>query len=572
MSFLLTQKIIFGLVGGLGMFLFGMKLMSEGLQKIAGDRMRHILTSLTSNRVIAALVGVGLTALIHSSSATTVMVVGFVNAGLLSLMQSIGVILGVNIGTTVTAQIIAFNITKYALPIIGIGAILRLFSKNRKHNYVGEVILGLGLLFFGLIILREAFDPLRYSEDFRQMFLLVGDYKLFGVLVGAALTVLTQGSAATLAITLALASSGLITLDAGVALILGENIGTTVTANISAIGAGVAAKRAAFSHFLFNFIGVAYMLILFPVFTKFIMFITPGEADFVVQTQAQAELYTAVIGEKPHIARHIANAHTVFNVFNALIFLPFIGVLAKVSTYFIRGSEKSRIDEGELVKFIDDRVLNTPPVAIGQARRETKRMAQIALEMLKETNQFLDKNDVRRIHELERKEEVVDLLQKEILGFLTKLSQRSISADTSTTITTLMHIVSDVERVGDYCINLCRLNTRKINENIKFSYTGVNEVSSIANTASEFLEYVVDAFDKEEHAIFDRSLEYENVIDGLEETLRMNHIQRLNTGECAVQPGLVFIDMLQCYEKIGDHTFKMARALSDRQRNETGNH
>ncbi len=572
MSFFLTQQTIFGLVGGLGMFLFGMKLMSEGLQKIAGDRMRHILTSLTSNRVIAALVGVGLTALIHSSSATTVMVVGFVNAGLLSLMQSIGVILGVNIGTTITAQIIAFNITRYALPIIGIGAVLRLFSKNRKHNYSGEVILGLGLLFFGLIILREAFDPLRYSEDFRQLFLLVGDYKLFGVFVGAALTVLTQGSAATLAITLALASSGLITLDAGVALILGENIGTTVTANISAIGAGVAAKRAAFSHFLFNLTGVAYILLLFPLFTKFILAITPGEADFVVQTQEQMEIYSAAIGEKPYIARHIANAHTVFNVINALLFLPFIGVLAKVSSYVVRGSEKTRIDEGEQVKFIDDRVLNTPPVAIGQARRETKRMAHIALEMLKETNAFMEKGDMRKTHEVERREAVVDLLQKEILNFLTKLSQRSISADTSTAITTLMHIVNDVERVGDYCMNLCRLNARKLNGHIRFSHTGVNEVASIADAAGEFLDFVVTALDQDECDIFDRALEYENVIDDLEETLRLNHIHRLNTGECAVQPGLIFIDMLQSYEKIGDHTFKMARVLAESCKNETRSH
>lgn len=562
MSFLLSQKLIFGLVGGLGMFLFGMKLMSEGLQKIAGDKMRQILASLTTNRIVAALVGVSLTAIIHSSSATSVMVVGFVNAGLLTLMQSIGVILGINIGSTITAQIIAFNVTMYALPIIGIGAILRLFSKNKKHNYTGEVILGLGLLFFGLLVLKEAFDPLRYSEDFQHLFLLVGDYKLFGVFVGAVLTIMAQGSAATLAITLALASSGLISFDASVALILGENIGTTVTANISAVGASLAAKRAAFAHFLFNVIGVTYILILFPVYTKLIMAVTPGEADFVIQTQTQADIYSAAIGDKPYIARHVANAHTLFNIINALIFLPFIGLLAKVSTSFIRGKEEKGSDESVQVKFIDDRVLNTPPVALGQARREAKRMAQLALDMVKETNQFLDDGDFRRVYDLEQKEAVVDMLQKEILNFLTKLSQKSISAETSTAITSLMNMVNDIERIGDHCVNLWRLNTRKIQGNIKFSHAGINEVSGIAEAAHEFLSFIVDAFDHEDQTIADKALEFENVIDGLEESLRMNHILRLNTGECAVQPGLIFIDMLQCYEKIGDHTFKISRAIT----------
>lgn len=564
MSVLFNQQLLFGLIGGLGMFLFGMKIMSEGLQKIAGDKMRQILAALTTNRIIAAMVGVGLTAIIHSSSASSVMVVGFVNAGLLTLMQSIGIILGVNIGTTVTAQIIAFNLTMYALPIIGIGAMLRLFSKNKKHNYTGEVILGLGLLFLGLLILKDAFDPLRHSEDFRQLFLLVGDYKLFGVFVGAVLTIIVQGSAATLAITLALASAGLISFDAGVALILGENIGSTVTANISAIGAGVAAKRAAFAHFIFNFIGVVYILVLFPVFSKLVIAITPGDADFIIQTQAQADVYSVNVGDKPYIARHVANAHTLFNVINALIFLPFVGVLAKISSYFIRGDEGKGSDESAQVKFIDDRVLNTPPVALGQARRETKRMAQIALEMVKETNHFFDDGDLRRIHELELKEEVVDILQKDILNFLTKLSQKSISAETSTAISSLMNMVNDIERIGDHCVNLWRLNAKKIHENIKFSHTGVNEVSSIADAAYEFLNFIVNAFDNEDQTIDDRALEYENVIDGLEESLRTNHILRLNTGECAVQPGLIFIDMLQCYEKIGDHTYKMSRALSGR--------
>ncbi|MFK5927435.1 MAG: Na/Pi symporter, partial [Desulfuromusa sp.] len=231
MSALLNQQLIFGLLGGLGMFLFGMKIMSEGLQKLAGDKMRKILAALTDNRIIGTLVGIAVTAMIQSSSATTVMVVGFVNAGLLSLVQSIGVVLGANIGTTITAQLIAFKITKFALPAIGLGAGFKLFSKNKKYTYLGEIILGLGLVFFGLATMKVAFNPLKASDDFRQLFLLVGDYKLLGVLIGALLTVIVQSSSATIGITLALASSGLISFEASVALILGENIGTTITAN-----------------------------------------------------------------------------------------------------------------------------------------------------------------------------------------------------------------------------------------------------------------------------------------------------------------------------------------------------
>ncbi len=558
MSALLSQQLIFGLLGGLGMFLFGMKTMSEGLQKIAGDKMRKILAALTNNRFIGALVGIAVTAIIQSSSATTVMVVGFVNAGLLSLVQSIGVVLGANVGTTITAQLIAFKITKFALPAIGLGAGLKLFSKNKKYVYIGEIVLGFGLLFFGLTTMKHAFNPLKASEEFRQLFLLVGDYRMLGVLIGALLTVIVQSSSATIGITLALASSGLISFEASVALILGENIGTTITANLAAIGTNLAAKRTAFSHFLFNTLGVLYMLILMPFFMKFISYITPGNADFVIQTQAQASSYAAEIGDKPYIARHIANTHTLFNIINTIIFLPLIGFLAKLSTLIIRGEDD--LDDLKM-KFIDDRVLNTPPVAIGQARRETKRMAQIALEMVEETNLFLEDGNYKRIRTLENKEELVDVLQREILSFLVKLSQKSISTETSESIGSLMNMANDLERIGDHCENIWKLGIRKFEGKITFSHLGTNEVANIGEKTHEFLKFVIDAMENEDKNIGAKAIELEDEIDDLEETLRSNHIARLNTGECAVSPGLIFIDILHSYEKIGDHTYNVSEAV-----------
>ena len=545
-------------MGGLGLFLFGMKIMSEGLQKVAGSRMRKILEALTNNRIIGTLVGIAVTAMIQSSSATTVMVVGFVNAGLMSLVQSIGVILGANIGTTVTAQLIAFKITKYALPAIGLGAGLKLFSRNKKWSYFGEILLGFGLLFFGLSVMKSGFDPLKSSEEFRQLFLIVGNNHLLGVLIGAVLTIIVQSSSATIGITLALASSGILSFDASVALILGENIGTTITANIAAIGTNLAARRTAFAHFLFNTLGVCYMLVFFPYFLQFIAAITPGDADFIIQTHDQAARMGGELGDKPFIARHIANTHTMFNIVNTIIFLPFVGLLAKLSTLAIRGREK---DMEFHLKYLDNRVLSTPPIALAQARSETRRMAQIAQEMVDETFRFLQDNDLKRIPDLQKKEDLTDILQKEIADFLVALSQKSINQEASQEIASMMNMTNDLERVGDHCENLWTLNQRKLEQRITFSEMAMNEISDISALTSSFLAEIITALNDKNSGIYEEAHRLEDAIDDLEEKLRNNHIKRLNTGECTVNSGLIYIDMLHNFEKIGDHTFNLAKAV-----------
>ena len=558
MSDVFNQTLIFGFMGGLGLFLFGMKIMSEGLQKVAGDRMRQILAALTNNRIIGTLVGVAVTVIIQSSSATTVMVVGFVNAGLMSLVQAIGVVLGANIGTTVTAQLIAFKITHYALPAIGIGAALKLFARNRKWMYVGEVLLGFGILFFGLATMKEAFDPLRESETFRNFFMMIGDNVLIGIFVGALMTIIVQSSTASIAITLALASSGLLTFEASVAIILGENIGTTITANLAAIGTNLAARRTALAHFLLNTFGVCYMILLFPFFLDFIAGITPGEPDFIVQTQQQAAALGADIGDKPFIARHIANTHTLFNIINVIIFLPLVGLLAKLTTMLIRGKE----EEMEFhLKYIDNRVLNTPPIALGQARSETKRMAQITLEMLEGTIAYLKESDDKLIPDLVKKEDAVDRLQKEITDFLVALSQKSITQETSNDIASMMHMVNDLERVGDHCENLWNLAQRKKSQKVDFSDMAMAEIADLAEKTREFLAFVTSAMERRDKTIGAQALAMEDGIDQLEDALRNNHITRLNTGECGVQQGLIFIDMLHNFEKIGDHTYNVTKAI-----------
>ena len=555
----MNQQLIFGLFGGLGLFLFGMKVMSEGLQKIAGDRMRQILGALTNNRIVGALVGLSVTAIIQSSSATTVMVVGFVNAGLMSLVQAIGVVLGANIGTTITAQLIAFKITKFALPAIGLGAAFKLFAVQRRWSYIGEVILGFGLLFFGLAIMKDAFDPIKASEDFRQMFLVVGDNHLLGVLLGALLTIIVQSSSATIGITLALASSGLLTFEASVALILGENIGTTITANLAAIGTNLAARRTALAHFMFNTLGVAYLLFLFPFFMDLISAVTPGDADFIIRTEEQAARLGGAIGDKPFIARHIANTHTLFNVVNTLVFLPMVGILAKLCTMLLPG----RDTEVEFhLKYLDNRVLSTPPIALGQARAEIKRMAKVALDTLDEAVTFLTDQNPKRLPGLRKNEDLIDLLQKEVTNFLVALSQKSISQETSREVASMMHMVNDIERIGDHCENLWTLGQRRSEQKIVFSDIAKHELADISSLTKSFLEEVTSALEKQDVTVLERALGMEDGIDDLEENLRNNHIARLNTGECTVNSGLIFIDMLHNFEKIGDHTYNLAQAIA----------
>jgi phosphate:Na+ symporter len=549
----------FGLLGGLGLFLYGMRILSDGLQKIAGDRMRRILAALTENRLVGILIGMAVTALIQSSTATTVMVVSFVNAGLMSLLQAIGVVIGANIGTTVTAQLIAFKVAKYALPAIGIGVGLRLFVKQPRWQQIGEVTLGFGLVFFGLALMKDAFDPLRGNQEFQQLFLSVGDNPLLGVLFGAAVTIVVQSSSATIGLTIAMATSGLLSYEASLAMILGENIGTTLTANLAALGTSLAARRAALAHTLFNVIGVCYMLLLFPWFAKLVTTITPGDADFIIHTGEQAELLGGIIGDKPFIARHIANAHTLFNVINALIFIPLIGPLARLTAALIPGRDEPQ--EFHL-KYLDARVLNTPPIALAQARAEVNRMVRVTGEIVDETVMLLHDQDLRRLTVLHRKEDLIDLLQREITDFLVTLSQQSVTGEISQEVATLMHVVNDLERIGDHCIQLGRLVQRKIDQNIEFSEIGRREISELTALAQNFYTQTAQALTAGDSSLIDQAQELEDAIDRMEESLRNNHIVRLNTGECTVISGLIFIDMLHNLEKIGDHTFKLAKSVA----------
>ena len=553
-----TQQLIFGLIGGIGLFFIGMRFMSEGLQKAAGDRMRRILETLTNNRVVAVFVGLTVTAIIQSSSATSVMTVSFVNAGLMTLNQAIGVVLGANIGTTITAQIIAFKIHHYALPAIGLGVGLRLFAKNPRWKSIGETIMGFGMLFFGLSLMKDAMDPLKNSPMVRELFIKFEGNPLLGVLVGTLFTMILQSSSVTIGITMILASSGLLSFYGCVVLNLGGNIGTTITAQLASIGTNTTARRTAQAHTFFNVIGVLYILLLMPYFLKLIDWLAPGNPDFLISTAAQAERFGMELGDKPYMAHHIAMAHTVFNVINAIIFLPLMGVLTRIASWMI--PQKAGDEEFHLV-YLNTKFVDSPPMAIEQARNETVRMGKISLAMIDEVMEAFFNNNAKGLEQVRKKEGIVDMLQREIISFLVRTSQGSLSPKDSQEINSIIHMADNIERIGDHAENLCNLVERKARLKLPFTEIAINDIREIYTANREFLEFVINGIQKKNRRIKPEADVYEARINQLEDSMREGHIQRLNEGVCEVDSGLVFIDMLTNFEKIGDHTFNIAEAV-----------
>ncbi len=552
------EKTIFYLIGGLGLFLLGMRIMSEGLQKMARERIRRILSALTANRIMGVLAGAGITAIIQSSSATTVMLVGFVNAGLMSLAQAVAVIMGANIGTTITAQLIAFKITKYALPCIGAGMGIWLFSRWRRLSYFGEALVGFGLLFFGLHLMQEAVVPLRSNAQVMEVLTTFSAWPMAAVLAGALLTVLVQSSSASIGITLALATGGLITYPAAVAMVLGENIGTTITANLASVGTNLTARRTARAHFLFNCFGVAYILIAFPWYFKLVNWLTPGDPTLIAQTAQQALSLGVGVGEAPYVARHIANAHTYFNVLNTLIFLPLMPFLVKAAE---RLSPARPGDEAERLVYLDTRMVDTPAIAMEQARQETTRMAQFAREMYQDAVAYLLNEDEARHEEVARKEEVVDVLHKEITDFLVGVSQQSIGPTISGQIRSMMRIVNNLEKIGDHAEYISKLAQRKVDQRLPFSPSATKHLEQISDVAGRFVTLVTTAIEENDPDIAEEVDRLETELDQMESMMRDDNIKRLEEGTSQVESGMIFNDLLSTFEKIGDQSYNIAEAL-----------
>jgi len=552
--------VIFQSLGGLGLFLFGMKIMSEGLQKVAGNRMRKILGIVSNNRFVGCGVGALVTSVIQSSSAATVMLVSFVDAGLMTFLQAIGVILGANIGTTITAQLIAFNITAYALPAIAAGVLLKFFVGRQKWIYVGDVLLGFGLIFFGLATMKAGFAPLKDHPSFVALFTRFNADDIVSimlcVLVGSVMTMILQSSSATIGVTMALASQGLLNFEASVALILGDNIGTTITAQLASIGASINARRTARAHAIFNVVGVVYIVLFFPFFLKLVIWMTSSLMDI-----GSPDLLVG--GERPNIGRYIANAHTAFNLVNALFFLIFLGYLVRMTSWLVPEKKGERdLDEFRHIKFIDSRYIDTPDVAIAQARAEVVRMGEAVEKMYDEVVHSLKERKLKELSKWRKREDTIDHLQKEIIQFLVKVVQKPISAEESKEVASLMRMANNLERAGDGIENIAELLEELIEQDLHLSDGGLHDYEVISTKVREFLAMVVDGIRREDKEIMALAQELENEIDRMREEMRGNYIMRLQSGVCTVDPGLILVDMLTAFEKIGDFCYNVSQAVA----------
>jgi len=555
----LSQASLFNFVGGLILFFFGLMRTTEGMQNIAGGRLRVVFAGMIKNRLKSCLFGLTITSLTQSSAATAVLTIGFVSNGIVSLVDGIAVVLGASIGASLILQFIAFNPDWLIFPLLLISFCLLFFARQNYLRDAAAVLFGLSLLMLGLAMMTSSFEPLRDNSDFVQLISVLQENLWLSVLCSALLAALVQNSTAVIALIIALGASGHLHSASGVALILGANIGSCSPTIIAAMHGTLAARRVAAAQFLVVVLTAVCLALAFPSFLRFISLLTPGDADFVVTTFEQVQWYQTAIGQKPFITRHLANANTFFAIFTVIFFLPFLQQLARLTTYFIHGREK--LNEFGL-QFIDYRVLNTPPIALSQARSELQRMAQTAQNALHETKLYLDNQTNERFHKLTLYENLLDLLQKELTTFLVELSHRSSSFTSAREVALMMHMVADFERIGDHCQALVRLSLRKQEWHVVFSKIAQRELHDLSAQTVAFVDYIVESLEADVDDVLPEAQRRENSIDDKEERMRNDHLQRLTTGECAVRPGLIYIDMIQAFEKISDHAFSIAKCLS----------
>ncbi|KML34690.1 Na/Pi cotransporter family protein [Rossellomorea marisflavi] len=533
------QEMLFQFIGGLGIFLFGIKYMGDGLQKSAGDRLREILDKFTTNPFMGVLAGIFVTVLIQSSSGTTVIVVGLVSAGFMTLRQAIGVVMGANIGTTVTAFIIGIDIGEYSLPIIALGAILLFFFKNKKVQNIGQMIFGFGGLFYGLELMSGGMKPLQDLQSFHDLTVTLSDNPILGVVVGTVFTLIVQSSSATIGILQELYGSGLLDLDAALPVLFGDNIGTTITAVLAALGASVAARRTAAVHVLFNLIGTTIFLIILPLFTSFILFL-----------QSSLNLNEPMT---------IAFAHGTFNVTNTIIQFPFIAVLAYIVTKLIPG--KDAIIDYNAQHLDPVFIQQSPAIAIGQAKEEVLRMGQFAVKGLEETNEFLKTKNTKNSETAYQIEGAINNLDKKITDYLVDLSSASLSEVESERHSILMDTVRDIERIGDHFENIVELVEYQQANKVKISEEAMNDLEEMFGLTISTVSQSIEALDVNSLDMAREVIEKEDRIDKMERKLRKQHILRMNEGKCTGQSGIVFVDIISNLERIGDHAVNIAEAV-----------
>ncbi len=585
------------LIGSLGMFLYGMKIMSEGLQKVAGDRLRSILTAMTKNRVMGLLTGVLITALIQSSSATTVMVVSFVNAGLLSLAQSVSVIMGANIGTTITAWIISIfgfkvSISAMSIPLIAI-SIPFIFSSNDKRKSIGEFLIGFAFLFMGLDFLKNAVPDIKSNPEilsFLVEYTNMGYLSVFlFIIIGAILTIVVQSSSATMAITLIMCSKGWIPLDIAAAMVLGENIGTTITANLAAINGNVSARRAAFSHFMFNIFGVIWGLIFFYPFMRMISSLVSGlgygDPNALVAFVSKLDTNTINLlneGNAPEALQHqyenmtvattyaLSLFHTIFNIINVSIMIWFVNMYVKIVTTIIPQKDN---DEEFQLRYISSGMLSTGELSLLQVKKETiafaertQRMLIMVKDLLHEQEGTEDFNKL--FSRIEKYEKISDRMELEIANYLNQIDSASVSVDSEIQIRSMYKIVDEIESIGDSCYHMGRTLVRKMESSTKFTTEIVENIESMLILCDQALTNMTSILSKNELLEYDLNKAYnkEDEINNFRNQLRHENIENVKKNIYGYQSGTFYMDMINESEKIGDFIVNVLDALKEKRK------
>jgi len=530
-----VAAIVVGLLGGLGLFLLGIQLLADGLQKAAGERMRRILELFTSRPINAALTGAGVTAILQSSSTTTVMIVGFVNSGLMTLSQAVGTIMGANIGTTITAQAISFDIYSLAYPLIAVGALFYYFSKKKLYRYGGMGVLGFGLLLLGLQTMSSSVSPVREYEPFLQLLVAIGDRPILGILAGALFTMVIQSSSATTGIAIAFSWQGILSLPAGLALIVGANLGTCITVVLASLSSPVTAKRVALSHVLFNVTGVILFIILRRPFTSLVL----------------------LTGNT--VARQIANAHTLFNVFTTVILFPLLPRFVRLVTALIPGEDG--VFEAK-PKYLDERLIQTPGALIS-AQKEAVRMGEIAVEMVDRAVAAFVTGTTDQLKDLQQREEVVNTLETAITAFLAKANQYSMNESEARGMVNLMHIVNDLERMADHAINISELAEARENGRHELSDAARDDLQSMFAEVDRISRSVLHSLAHQDVNEATSLIGEDDKVDDLERRYRTNHIARLNEGLCNPEAGVLFLDVVSNLERVADHAHNIAEGVAD---------
>ena len=530
---------ILSMAGGLGLFLFGIRTMGDGLENAAGAKLKRMLEVLSGNRFLAVLVGFVVTAIIQSSTATTVMVVGFVNAGMMSLAQAVGVIMGANIGTTVTSLLIALNFSSFAAAAVLVGVILMLASKKTVVKNLGAIFTGFGLLFLGIDMMSDSMAPLRESAGFMNFIVTVSESPLrplFGIILGIVMTAVLQSSSASVGVLQTLAMQGLVPLKFSVFVLFGQNIGTCLTALFSTVGAKKNSKRAAVIHLLFNLIGTG-IFILIALLAPYVEWIEKLSPDPMAQ---------------------IAISHIVFNIVSTVIMFPFANVLVKLSCLLVPGKDDS---ESEMhCKFIDDRLLNTPPFAVMQVSKEVARMAKLARDNFETSAHALINRSDKDLDKVMENEEIINYLNHHITSYLVKLNALDITDSDSDYIARVFHAINDIERVGDHAINLAEAAQHNIGEGLKFSDPAREELNQLCGSVVTLLERSMAAFDNQ--SLSDNEAkelsDLEEHIDDLTLECQDSHIFRLNRKECNTEAGMLYLNTITDFERVGDHAINIA--------------